>query len=54
MANLQFLQTYQIPNDVEESRRELVQFLRGFESLRNNSIIDYAPRYEQFLKSIGY
>jgi MoaA/NifB/PqqE/SkfB family radical SAM enzyme len=51
---LAFVKTYQVPSDAEESRRELVTFLKSFESIRNNTILDYAPRYTDFLRHIGY
>ena len=51
---LEFVKTYQIPADVAESHKELVQFLKSFETIRNNTILDYAPRYKDFLRSIGY
>lgn len=50
----QFICTYQPPTDIEESRYELVKFLKAFETIRHNSIIDYAPRYEKFLRAYGY
>lgn len=49
-----FLKSYQLPDDVEASRRRLVRFLKSFETLRNNSILDHAPRYSDFLRSYGY
>ena len=51
---LQFLQTYPTPVDLVESRQRLVPFLKSFESLRHNSILDYAPEYTEFLRSLGY
>ena len=33
---------------------KLVAFLKLFESNRKNSVIDYAPEYEKFLRSAGY
>jgi hypothetical protein len=51
---LKFVKTYKQPDDLKESTQELVKFLKGFESIRGNSIIDYAPRYTHFLRSIGY
>lgn len=50
----EFISTYNIPNDVEELRKKLVRFIKSFESIRNNSILDYAPKYEKFLRSYGY
>ena len=51
---LTFLETYSPLSDEEELRYKLVDFLKGFESLRENSILDYAPRYEKFLRHYGY
>lgn len=42
------------PEDGEQLRYDLITFLNGFESLRNNSILDYAPEYETFLTAYGY
>ena len=33
---------------------DLVTFLKKIESSRNNSILDYLPEYEQFLRTAGY
>ena len=49
-----FLKTFQVPEDVEVERTNLVKFIRAFESLRNNKILDYLPEYEEFLRSYGY
>jgi sulfatase maturation enzyme AslB (radical SAM superfamily) len=51
---LEFVKTYTKPADAEESLEELVTFLKSFESIRNNTILDYAPRYKDFLRHIGY
>ena len=51
---LEFVQTYKQPLDTDESHQELVGFLKSFETIRNNSILDYAPRYKDFLQRIGY
>lgn len=51
---LSFLEKYTVPDDAEDLRFKLVKFLKSFESLRNNSIINYAPRYSEFLRSYGY
>ena len=51
---LEFVKTYTRPADADESLKELVSFLKSFESIRNNTILDYAPRYTDFLRSIGY
>jgi hypothetical protein len=49
-----FIKTYTVPQDVETHRKNLVQSLKAFETIRGNSILDYAPRYEKFLRSYGY
>jgi sulfatase maturation enzyme AslB (radical SAM superfamily) len=50
----QFLTTYAIPKNVDILRQQLVIFLKSFESLRNNSILDHAPNYTEFLRHYGY
>ena len=42
------------PDDVEQERYNLVQFIKAFESMRKNKILDYLPEYEEFLRSYGY
>ena len=42
------------PDDAELQRKDLVKFLKSFESIRNNSILTYLPEYEKFLRSYGY
>jgi organic radical activating enzyme len=51
---LEFVKTYTTPTDIEESKKELVSFLKSFETIRKNTILDYAPRYTDFLRHIGY
>lgn len=51
---LEFVKNYQRPADAADSEKELVKFLKSFESIRNNNILDHAPRYKQFLQHIGY
>lgn len=51
---LRFVTTYTRPADAEESLQELVKFLKAFEAVRGNSILDHAPRYKDFLQHIGY
>jgi hypothetical protein len=48
------LENYQTPENVEEERYNLIRFIKGFESLRNNKILNYLPEYEEFLRSYGY
>lgn len=48
------LEHYQVPTNVEEERYNLVKFIKAFESLRNNTILDYLPEYEEFLRQYGY
>ena len=49
-----FLENLIPPLDSEKQRHDLVTFLHGFESIRGNSILDYAPEYETFLRAYGY
>lgn len=49
-----FVSDYTVPSNAEQSRRDLVNSLKAFESIRNNSILDYAPKYEKFLRHYGY
>ncbi len=49
-----FMQDMKLPDNVEEERYKLVQFLKGFETLRKNSILDYAPEFKDFLVSYRY
>ena len=48
------LETYQIPDNIESECYNLIKFIKAFESLRNNCILDYLPEYEEFLRSYGY
>lgn len=49
-----FLVDYQIPDNVEDLRFNLVKFLKAFETVHNNTILDYAPRFTNFLRHYGY
>jgi len=49
-----FLESYQTPATATADREELVKFIRAFEKLRGNSILDYLPEYEKFLRIHGY
>ena len=51
---LEFIKNYNVPENVNELRVQLVEFLKSFESIRSNSILEYAPRYKEFLSTIGY
>lgn len=51
---LDFMKNYKTPGDADKHRYDLVNFLKAFETLRKNSIIDYAPRYTELLRSYGY
>lgn len=42
------------PADTELERYNLVKYLRAFEQVHNNTILDYLPEYEEFLRSYGY
>ena len=49
-----FIRDYNVPANAEILRHQLVDFIKGFEQLRNNAILDYAPRYKDFLRHYGY
>jgi sulfatase maturation enzyme AslB (radical SAM superfamily) len=49
-----FLKTYIVPDDVDEERYNLVKFIKAFESIRHNTILDHLPEYEKFLRRYGY
>lgn len=49
-----FIESYETPVDADKHRYNLVEWLKSFEQLRKNSILDYAPRYEEFLRNYGY
>lgn len=48
------IENLQPPEDVEFERYNLIKFLKGFESIHNNSILDYLPEYEEFLRRYSY
>ena len=48
------VKNFQVPANVEDLRVDLVKFIKSFESLRDNSILDYLPEYENFLRSYGF
>lgn len=48
------LEQMRTPIDVENERANLVKFVKAFESIRGNSIFNYLPNYERFLRSYGY
>jgi MoaA/NifB/PqqE/SkfB family radical SAM enzyme len=49
-----FLENCQMPANVEEERYNLVKFINAFETQHNNTILDYLPEYEEFLRQYGY
>jgi hypothetical protein len=51
---LNFLKSYPVIEDIDGQRKDLIKFLKAFESLRDNSILNYAPHYEEFLRHHGY
>jgi len=51
---LSFLENYSVPEDRDQQADQLVRFLKAFERLRNNRIIDHAPRFADFLRHHGY
>lgn len=42
------------PTNVELDRYNLVKYIRAFEQVHKNTILDYLPEYEEFLRSYGY
>jgi MoaA/NifB/PqqE/SkfB family radical SAM enzyme len=50
----QFICDYKVPDNVEQLRINLVQFIKAFETIRGNSILEHVPRYEKFLRHYGY
>jgi len=48
------LENLVVPGNVEEERHNLIKYLRAFEQVHNNTILDYLPEYEEFLRSYGY
>lgn len=51
---LEFVKGFHAPDDVENQRKDLVRFLKAFETQHRNSILDHAPRYTEFLRTYGY
>ena len=49
-----FVESFETPVDADKHRYNLVEWLKSFEQLRKNSILNYAPRYEEFLRNYGY
>jgi len=49
-----FLNNYSVPENVEKLRFELVEFIKAFETIRQNKIVEYLPEYEKFLRNYGY
>lgn len=47
-------ETIEFSSDVEHLRYDMVKFIKAFEAIRNNCILDYLPEYEEFLRSYGY
>lgn len=48
------LENITVPDDIEQERFNLVKYLKAFEQLRSNTVLDYLPEYEEFLRSYGY
>jgi len=42
------------PTNIEEERHKLVKYIKAFEQVHENTILDYLPEYEEFLRSYGY
>jgi hypothetical protein len=48
------LENYPNIDEVDKHRYDLVKYIRAFESLRANTVLDYLPEYEEFLRSYNY
>jgi MoaA/NifB/PqqE/SkfB family radical SAM enzyme len=48
------LENMQVPINVEQERYDTVKFIKAFEQIRGNNILDHLPEYEKFLRSYGY
>jgi MoaA/NifB/PqqE/SkfB family radical SAM enzyme len=48
------VKNYTPPANANELRYQLVGFIKSFEHIRNNTILDYLPEYEEFLRTYGY
>lgn len=48
------LENMQYPTNRDQDLIKLIQALKTFEQSRNNSILNYLPEYEEFLRSHGY
>jgi sulfatase maturation enzyme AslB (radical SAM superfamily) len=48
------LENLVVPTNVEQERSNLVKYIRAFEQVHENTILDYLPEYEEFLRSYGY
>jgi hypothetical protein len=51
---IEFFEKFNAPDDLEDQRKNLVKFLKSFESIHGNNILEYLPEYEEFLRSYGY
>lgn len=51
---IDFLENYDTPEDVDQHRSNLVESIKAIETLHKNTILDYLPEYEEFLRSYGY
>lgn len=49
-----FIKTYNVPDNVDRLRTNLVRFIKAFENNRGNKILEYLPEYEEFLRAYGY
>lgn len=49
-----FINEYRVPDNIDELRYALIKYTQAFETLHKNSILDYLPEYEKFLRHYGY
>ena len=48
------LENFAVPANVEEERQNLVKYIKAFEQIHKNTISDYLPEYEEFLRAYNY
>ena len=49
-----FIDSYAVPYNIEEERINLIKYIKAYELIHHNCILDYLPEYEEFLRSYNY
>jgi sulfatase maturation enzyme AslB (radical SAM superfamily) len=49
-----FVCDFKSPENADQLRYQLIDYIKTFEQNRKNYILDYIPRYEKFLRHYGY